>query len=271
MLQPGQEMLPERVLEEPEPVLETSAIEPLEGVEGGQAIRTIWVDSWRDIPVKNVDSGVKAYYDSDADTIYAIRNVTTDADIKHEEYHALRGTGGMPQNPAAYIRDELSAHKYAYDSIQRPDHILGRLRAMFNDLRDVYSLEPHKAMDVMRSEFSQDGFPESWRGDFSTLKNEFDQLYGRLPSYAMVSGKDMMLPEEYRMVGTGNRLLRSAVALERSSDADDERDRRKKRYREKNWWEDETMYGNQTPKMADVGKRYYRGHQILPPDLGGVI
>jgi len=145
--------------------------------------KVVWVNSWRDIPLPITGKGwgsiVKAYHDPNTNTIYAIKGVTTKAQLEHEKYHSLKGHEGIPADPVVFVRREFEAHKYAYDKIGQPKHIKMTLRGIFDDITETtYTVAPREAIAILEKEFNRVNPPETWREDFRYLKEKFVNYYG---------------------------------------------------------------------------------------------
>jgi hypothetical protein len=135
-----------------------------------------WVDSWRDIPAPDADKSMSGYYDHNTDTIYAIKGITTPADLEHEKYHSIKKHGDIPTNPEIFVSDEFEASKYAYDKIRTPRHILMILRATFNDLTiNEYKLKPSEAMDIIHKQLLAINPPQEWLNDYKKLETEYHE------------------------------------------------------------------------------------------------
>ena len=140
----------------------------------------VWVDSWRDIPVvgNRWDSSIKGYFDPNTNTIYAIKGITTKAEVEHEKYHSLKGHEGIPKDPAVFARREFEAHKYAYDKIGQPKHIKMTLRGIFDEITEnTYTVAPKEAIAIIEEEFNRVNPPEAWIDDFQYLKGKFVSYY----------------------------------------------------------------------------------------------
>lgn len=265
-------MLPDReypLEDEAKPLGMDVEMEAIGGLEPEADV--VWVDSWRAIPAPDADSSLKAYHDPKTDTIYAIKGVTTQAEVEHERYHSLMGHEDVPEEPRIHARHELEGHKYAYERMEAPKHVLQKLRAIFNDLvQNQYDVEPHEAMAVLESEFERINPPLEWRDDFHKLQSEFDIAYGQVKRGTLVPSSKLLLPEQRRLLGGKSRLAESAMVMESSEEDEDEDERKRLRKPKgyKDWWE-APYYGRRNARR--VPERTYFGHKLLPPDLGGSL
>jgi len=142
-----------------------------------------WVDSWRELPEDGRKSTVTAYTDSHTGIIYAIKGVTSKADIEHEKYHAsVIGKYSKPDDEYIktnlYIREELEANKKSYDTIRKPTHIIGQLRAIFNDVSiNLGETPPQEAMQLINEELKRVNPPQEWLDDYKILEKEYHELH----------------------------------------------------------------------------------------------
>lgn len=159
----------------------------------------------------------------------------------------------LPTDSRALARAELESHKYTYDRMNEPKHILGRLRAILNDMTiKEFAEEPHEAMSILTEEFDRINPPEAWREDFSKLAYAFEQVYGK-PKEESIAGEGSI---DLDMIGTessrGERRIRKSRNV-------------------KDWW-DNSYYGTPKPRRtAVITDRTYLGHRVLPPQIGGEL
>jgi len=153
-----------------------------------------WVDSWRDMPKgKGIGCSTRGYSDPETDTIYAIKGITSQAEIEHEKYHRLKEHEGLPKDPKIFVRQELEAHKYAYDKIKAPRNILQSLRGIFNDLGSKaydYDIDKHEAMAILKSELDRINPPKAWKNDFGKVESEFEKKYGNTKSISVKNNEE---------------------------------------------------------------------------------
>lgn len=138
-------------------------------------VKKIWVSSWRDIPKsileKNkVKSGASLRGIVDKNTIYLIRGKSDESIAKHEEFHIKKRHPSKEQNPRDYILHEMQANMYAYKETGQPKHILGRLRAIYNDIGyNVYKTSPQATLGMIKSVLIELKVPDTWKADFKEL------------------------------------------------------------------------------------------------------
>jgi len=167
--------------------------------------RTVWVDSWRDLPREKETIGadapsesIKGYYDEDTNTIYAIKGVTTEHELEHEKYHQLK-KHTETTDPRQFTREELEAEKYAFDKLGKDADFLSTLRAILNDLTIYsYKLKPQEALGMMKEEFDKVNPPESWYEDFKQLEDETAKAYGVVGADHQAIGLDKVELPQYR-------------------------------------------------------------------------
>lgn len=141
--------------------------------------KVIWVDSWQDIPCKNPDATLQGWSDPKTGKIYAIRGVTSKADVEHEKYHAFKKHPEWPRDYKAFVLQEIEATKYAYDKIGQPAHIKEKLRAIFNDTMRKYNVRPTQVITAIENALDDVIAPDSWKQDFKQVVKEVHKVYGK--------------------------------------------------------------------------------------------
>jgi hypothetical protein len=139
-------------------------------------IKTKWVDSWRDIPKdvrerNKIDSGTHLVGLADRGTTYLIKGKATKWTGLHEEYHHIKKHPSKERTPESFALHELQATIYAYNKIGQPKHIIGQLRAIYNDLRfNIYDCNKAESFSILSKTLKQVNAPSSWKEDFLKLK-----------------------------------------------------------------------------------------------------
>lgn len=141
-----------------------------------------WVNSWRDIPKdvrerNYVDYQLHGLYDKPTNTIYGIRGKTSKADIEHELYHSKKKHPETPRVPSVFVINELQANMYAYNTTGQPKHILGKLRAIYNDLvKYKYKLTHKEALNLISQSLNKIQAPNSWHDDFKEASKQASRI-----------------------------------------------------------------------------------------------
>jgi len=140
-------------------------------------VKVKWVNSWKDIPKdvrerNQITSKTHLVGLSDRGITYLIRGKATKSTELHEEYHHIKKHPGKERNPKDFALHELQASMYAYNKVKQPAHILGQLRAIYNDLTiNIYKCNKTDALSAICSALKQIKAPNSWVEDYKKLKN----------------------------------------------------------------------------------------------------
>jgi len=108
--------------------------------------------------------------------VVVTRPTSTKVDIEHEKGHiALKHKNIKPKNPVMYVREEIAADYYAYRNMGKPRHMIGQLRALYNDLLRGYKVRPtSKIMTIIGRELKAlPSLPEGWGKDYAKLVIEY--------------------------------------------------------------------------------------------------
>jgi hypothetical protein len=152
----------------------------LKARETGKELKEKWVSSWRDIPSKSVDSTVHGWCKPKTGEIYAIKGITSKADVEHEKYHVLKKHPDNPRDYRDFVQQELEATHYAYQKTGQPSHILKQLNAIFNDVViNLYRVSPIVALNTIKSKLYSLAIPETWKEDYSKLVKEYNQVFNK--------------------------------------------------------------------------------------------
>ena len=136
------------------------------------------VKSWKETPHPEYPASIKAFTDLPTHTIY-IKKSTPLHTIEHEKFHLLKRHPSKPRNPTEYAEQEIKAHLYTYHKTGKPTHILGELKATFNDLNyREYHLSPRQSLSIIRKVLlNNPGVPASYKEDYSKLLKECKKVF----------------------------------------------------------------------------------------------
>jgi len=138
-----------------------------------------WIKSYKDIPL---ETRKKAHIDrkdnlvalaDDDGIIYAIKGKATEASVLHEMFHLIKKHPTKPRDPKTFVLQELQAHMYGYSQLKKPRHLIGELRANFNDLCfNVYKCSSKDALTAMHDSLVKVKAPPTWMSDYNRLVKE---------------------------------------------------------------------------------------------------
>jgi len=139
------------------------------------------VKSWKESLHPELPASVRSFTHPPTNTIF-IREGTTLDDIEHEKYHLIKRHPPSPRDPAKYAEQEVMATLYAYHKLGKPTHILGQLRAIFNDLTfkeyKAGTVSPNRTKMIIKEIlFETPGIPNSWREDYFKLFEEYKKVF----------------------------------------------------------------------------------------------
>lgn len=136
--------------------------------------KVTWVDSWRDIPCKNPIHSLHGWSDPKTGEIYAIRGVTSKADVEHEKYHTMKRHPDKPRNYRDYALQEIEATKYSYDKVGQPAHIKEKLRGIINDMMPTYeyNVKLSQIIESLKDALDAVIAPKTWYQDLNAVEIE---------------------------------------------------------------------------------------------------
>ncbi len=221
-----------------------------------------WVKSREDIPSGSEHPGAEGMYDKKTNTIYAIKGVTSAAELEHEKYHAIKNQihGIQKRGHASdYVAEEMQANKYAYSKTGNPRGILQMLRVYLIELvagkDSVRHVKPSRALELIRRELLKVNPPDTWLDSYRKLVSEAHEAWKEREN----NSKSVFYKDIEPKVGSLKLVEKKATHSIRE----------KKPRNLKNWWDDK-YYQNVTSKNK-MKARAQGGSRVLPPNLNGKI
>ena len=141
-----------------------------------------WINSYKDIPKDirkkyHIGSNDNLVGLANEEVVYAIRGRATEATVLHEMFHIIKKHPIKERDPKNFVLHELQAHMYGYSQIKQPKHLMGELRANYNDLCfNVYKCSSKFALTAVHDSLVKVKAPSTWMSDYKRLVKEVEKV-----------------------------------------------------------------------------------------------